>query len=151
MSKRNSTDSTDLDLVPIMNLVTILIPFLLMASTFAAIAVIDSTLPAIVDNSDAPPPKKEAITQPSVIISATGFRVDGLDKPTVLTCARLPCEDFPYAELTETLLGMRDAGPATDAVILVPDSQIPYEVLIQTMDAARGADFPGVVIAGGVG
>jgi biopolymer transport protein ExbD len=48
MSKgKRGEQAEELDLVPIMNLVTILIPFLLMASSFVSLAVIDSTLPAI--------------------------------------------------------------------------------------------------------
>ena len=40
---RRTTEETPLDLVPIMNLVTILIPFLLMSAQFVTLAVIDST------------------------------------------------------------------------------------------------------------
>ena len=48
MSKRKrNEEAEELNLVPIMNLVTILIPFLLMAAQFISLAVIDSTLPAI--------------------------------------------------------------------------------------------------------
>ena len=45
--KRRVMDAPELNLVPIMNLVTILIPFLIMAAQFVQLAVIDSTLPAI--------------------------------------------------------------------------------------------------------
>jgi biopolymer transport protein ExbD len=48
MSKgKRGVVAEELDLVPIMNLVTILIPFLLMAAQFVSYAVIDSTLPVI--------------------------------------------------------------------------------------------------------
>lgn len=47
MAKRKTNREDPLDLVPIMNLVTILIPFLLMSAQFVHLAVIDSTLPAI--------------------------------------------------------------------------------------------------------
>ena len=42
--KRRTEPSQELNLVPIMNLVTILIPVLLMAAQFVSLAVIDSTL-----------------------------------------------------------------------------------------------------------
>ena len=45
--KRRTQETEELNLVPIMNLVTILIPFLIMAAQFVQLAVIDSTLPAI--------------------------------------------------------------------------------------------------------
>ena len=48
-------EADELNLIPIMNLVTILIPFLLMAASFISLAVIDTTLPAIGD----PTPQEE--------------------------------------------------------------------------------------------
>ena len=68
----------ELDLVPIMNLVTILIPFLLMAAQFVSYAVIDSTLPAIgppqtiEDQED-----EEEPLNLSVFITDKGFTVAG--------------------------------------------------------------------------
>ena len=47
MSKREMPEPEPLNLVPIMNLVTILIPVLLMAIKSLGLAVIDTSLPAI--------------------------------------------------------------------------------------------------------
>ena len=47
MGKKRLAKAEELNLVPIMNLVTILIPFLLLSVQFVSLAVIDSTLPAI--------------------------------------------------------------------------------------------------------
>ena len=47
--KRKKEKVPELDLVPIMNLVTILIPFLIMAAEFIQLAVIDSSAPPISD------------------------------------------------------------------------------------------------------
>ncbi|MFK7927181.1 MAG: hypothetical protein AB8H79_03260, partial [Myxococcota bacterium] len=45
----------DLNLIPIMNLVTLLIPFLLMSAQFVSYAIIESSLPAI-DETAVPTP-----------------------------------------------------------------------------------------------
>ena len=55
--QRRIQKAEELNLVPIMNLVTILIPFLIMAAQFVQLAVIDSTLPAI----GAPQPQDEEV------------------------------------------------------------------------------------------
>ena len=69
-----------LDLVPIMNLVTILIPFLLMAAQFVHLAVIDSTLPAIgqpTEVEEEPPDKPPLVL--TVALTDRGFTVTGAD------------------------------------------------------------------------
>jgi hypothetical protein len=72
-------------------------------------------------------------------------------------------DDYDWDKLTAKLNLIKDEYPdEEDAnVILVPDNQIHYEVIVQTMDASRedptkpGGDgkarllFPNVVIAGG--
>ena len=75
--KRKKEKVPDLDLVPIMNLVTILIPFLIMAAEFVQLAVIDSSAPPI----GKPPPKSmEDDTEPFqliVMIMNNGLYIDG--------------------------------------------------------------------------
>jgi hypothetical protein len=195
-SKRNSDDENELNLVPIMNLVTILIPFLLMASSFVSLAVIDSTLPAI----GKPPsePQEEPDEKPlnlSVIITDAGYTVAGAEAvvagpqpgeerggPTI-PCLKEGCPEadtYDIKELQRLMNEIKDkygkgdesCDPTNEAefdqpscsVILVPESTIPYEVLVMTMDATRddpenpvtiGGEqyprdlFPYVVIAGG--
>ena len=174
---KRGAQAEDLDLVPIMNLVTILIPFLLMASSFVSLAVINSTLPAIGD----PEPVEEDTDEPplslKVGVTSDGFVVQGNDellkpegdaKGAVIDCVQSGCptpESYNVAELRELLIKVKDAPGNEDEenVILVPESTVPYEVLIMTMDATREDPettdkktglprqlFPGVVIAGGV-
>jgi len=177
--KRNS-DAEELDLVPIMNLVTILIPFLLMASSFVTLAAIDSTLPAIGPPTETTESDEEEETlNLSIAITDEGYTVMGGDgtlrsegpdgeKGATLPCARAGCptpDAYPAKELTELLADIKDRWEDEENVILVPESQIQYEALIVTMDAAREDPdekeqdengqtrkrllFPNVVIAGG--
>jgi len=177
--KRNA-DAEELDLVPIMNLVTILIPFLLMASSFVTLAAIDSTLPAI-----GPPTESTEVDEEeeklnlSIAVTDEGYTVMGGDgtlrsenaegeKGATLPCKRAGCptaDSYDHKGLTELLTDIKDRWEDEENVILVPESQIAYEALILTMDAARedpdkketdenGASrnrllFPNVVIAGG--
>jgi len=155
MSARSSAE-TELDLVPIMNLVTILIPFLLIASSFASLAVINSTLPAI---GPAPEPSPETDLNLKVRIDGYGIHVQGddarLEGGRVLGC-RGACagpESYDLAGLTSLLGELKAEHADAESVVLVPDGAVSYDVLVATMDATRadGDDvlFPQMVIAGG--
>ncbi|MCB9671754.1 MAG: biopolymer transporter ExbD [Alphaproteobacteria bacterium] len=172
MGRKKEADP-ELDLVPIMNMVTILIPFLLLSAQFVSIAVIDSTLPAI----GKPQPTTEQQEEEeklnlSVAITDKGFTILGasgvLGNPkgegSTVPCVRDGCpgvESYDTKKLTELLGQIKDEYPDEENVILVPESSIPYDVLIAAMDATREDPetkvqekarvlFPYVVIAGGV-
>lgn len=172
MGKKRHGQMEDLDLVPIMNLVTILIPFLLMAASFVTLAAIDSTLPALGEPQPSTEKPDEEPLNLSVAITDQGFTVMGSDatlkpegdqKGATLGCSKPDCptpDSYDYKELTRLLAQIKDRWEAEENVILVPESQIQYEVLVLTMDATRedretkvdGANrllFPFVVIAGG--
>jgi hypothetical protein len=177
--KKRVEDAEELNLVPIMNLVTILIPFLLMAAQFISLAVIDSTLPAIgppVPQEDKPDTEKPPL-QLSILITSEGYTIAGADAvlkpeggggegedagPTV-PCKEAGCptpDSYDNKELVRYLNLIKDQYPDDENVILVPEGRIPYEVLVVAMDATREDPetkvddkarllFPFVVIAGG--
>ncbi len=159
--KREHTEE-QLDLVPIMNLVSILIPFLLMAAQFVNLAVIDSTLPAIGEPKEVE--EKEEDDKPPLVLTVAltdkGFFVSGADAilnpdgdkeeeggdegderpPTV------PCKDggkcsnmdaYDYEELTRLLGLIKDEYPDDQNVILLPEARIQYELIVRVMDACR--------------
>lgn len=179
MGKKKRVEvSTELDLVPIMNMVTILIPFLLLSAQFVSLAVIDSTLPAIGKPAETEEQKDEEKLNLSVAITPGGYSILGanvvLGNPegegATVPCLRDGCpgaEAYDVKRLTEMLGQIKDKFPNEENIILIPESRISYEVLIATMDATRedvdtkvrieGRDgdfprplFPYVVIAGGV-
>ena len=165
--RRSVTGDMQLDLIPIMNLVSILIPFLLLASGQVQLAIIDSTMPAIGAPSEAEPPEEEE--EPplnlSVVITEKGFSIKHNKMPKLEGEAApvpaegeedgptLPCKDdrgepvtkcetpdsYDYLGLTKNLVEVQKEYARTDdtSVILAPESKVQYEVLIRTMDATR--------------
>lgn len=169
---KRGAQAEDLDLVPIMNLVTILIPFLLMASSFVSLAAIDSTLPAIGTPPEQTDQDPEEPLNLSVAITDQGYTVMGSDatlkpegeeKGATIPCSKSGCpspDSYDTKELNRLLVQIKDNWEDEQNVILVPESQVPYEVLVVTMDATRADPdtkvdgvarelFPFVVIAGG--
>jgi len=146
----------ELDLAPIMNLVTILIPFLLFSASFVSLAAIDSAIPAI-----GPTPDSES-ADPSLDLSLEvdnrGYQLRASQplagQRTFFARSGRSDEpdDWPAADLTAAPQHIKETFPDEDTLILLPESTLPYEVLIHTMDAAhgdRGELFPAVVMAAG--
>lgn len=177
MASKKGEDAEDLNLVPIMNLVTILIPFLLMAAEFVSLSVIDSTLPAIgapTEATEQEEPDKPPLNL-SVIITNAGYTVAGSaavlknrDEGASSGGPTIPCmesgcpsvESYNIKELRRLLNQIKDEYPDEENVILVPESSVKYAVLVATMDGTRDDPdnkkdgksrllFPYVVIAGG--
>ncbi len=75
--RRGLAKDEELNLVPIMNLVSILIPFLVMASAQVQLAVIDSTMPAISEErpEEEPEEDEDPPLQVNVVITDQGFSV----------------------------------------------------------------------------
>jgi biopolymer transport protein ExbD len=169
-----------LDLVPIMNLVTILIPFLLMSAQFVTLAVIDSSLPAIVSEPQQveQEEEEEEKLELSILVTGEGYTISGSGTGLVLdeedeasetskkvACLELNCptpDSYDYVGLTKRVVMLKDRFEEEENVILVPESTTRYEVIVRTMDAVRDDPedkdedskarvlYPNVVIAGGV-
>lgn len=143
MSRRVAS-SPDLDLVPVMNLVTILIPFLLVASGMA-LTVVETSMPMKGADGTADPN-----TWPSIVVGGSSVAVVAADgSRTELPCAG-PCstrDSLDLAGLADGLHRLRDTDPALDSAKLVPDDSVSYEVIIALMDASREAGMPNVVMS----
>lgn len=164
--KRRESESAILDLVPIMNLVSILIPFLLMGTTFVELAVVETTAPAICssdceDEIDTPRLKLSvAVTRSGLYIQGTEGVLEEDEQGFFIACTTGSCvndDSYDYVELTRLLALVKDEHPYTEDMVLVPDGRVPYNSLIGVMDAARDDPrnggqrmFPYQTVAGGV-
>jgi biopolymer transport protein ExbD len=174
---RRPSSAEELNLVPIMNLVTILIPFLLMGAQFVEYSIIESSLPSICASCDLDAKLDEPLSL-TVGLTSSGFVLDaknsglsGYDEPVTVPCltdgcawSDDPAEAFDVASLRVHLTELSDAHPQTTIAVLLPGSNRTYEELIFAMDGVRedpaagdAADgcrgrclFPAITIAGGV-
>lgn len=183
MARRNDSEPEALNLVPIMNLVTILIPVLLVAIKSVELVVIDTTLPALGkpspgsqdDVPDKPPLNLSlALTSKGIkiigdggILSGGGEAANPDDESLFIKCEPMnecigPSKEDAWLKLTQKLSTIKqaikddkhDKFADTENVILQPETNTRYEVIIRAMDACRktGKDnlFPNVVMSGGV-
>lgn len=157
---------TDLNMVPIMNMFMVLIPFLLMSAAFYHIKAVNTSIPVHGNKSakSNPVKEKEDIKITVVLALKTDqINVTALSDelgPKVLaeletTIERPAGTDLSVAALAQFLKMIKTRYPASDTLLLIPDDNISYDEIIQAMDCARNHDtealFPNVVLSGSLG
>ena len=163
LKKREMIDDAEPNMVPIMNMFMVLIPFLLMSASFYHIKAVDTSVPVLSQSVDNP----ETDTAPSLTlvvelkkdslkVSAMSdqFTADELNQFK----AEYPCKEknvYPLEEFTVYLENIKTLYPKSDTLILIPNSSTDYDTIIRTMDTARKtgevALFPKVVLSGSMG
>ena len=123
-----------LNLIPMMDILTVLVIFLLITAVFTHITILDLSIPTQAGGTavNAPNFSIEVIVRKAGLEIANGSSVE----------AAIPKKDDKYdlELLSKMLTRLKDQYPEkADATVLIePDVQ--YDYLIQIMDAIRGAD-----------
>lgn len=153
---REEHEIGELNIVPYLDVLMNLIMFMLLSITgLAAFGILNVSAPsyggpsaAAQDDSDKP---KLLL---SVLISKQGFYVAGAGgvlgpqsgsvNPAEVppTLPRKADGSYDYAALTTQLVGVKKEFPTETKVIIGAESDIPYEVLVSTMDAVRESPPP---------
>ena len=162
--RRSREEEPDVNMIPIMNMFMVLIPFLLMSASFFQIKAINTSLPVHADTpSKAESHEKKAKITVVLEIKEDQLRISTLsDTPNDLAesgrqtvIPRQPGSDISAAMLAAHLKKLKAGFPDSDTMILIPDDDISYRDIIHTMDCARSLDseqlFPNVVLSGSLG
>jgi biopolymer transport protein ExbD len=132
---RRHRKPSELLLVPMIDIFTVLVTFLLMTAVFSRISIVELDLPSA---------RGEKVTEPAfrleVILRKEGYEVtNGKDR-----IAAVPKVDGAYdlQTLTQLAVSLKRDHPDVDnaSVLLEPD--IEYDSLIHVMDAVRSAEVP---------
>jgi biopolymer transport protein ExbD len=126
---------TELLLVPMIDIFTVLVTFLLMTAVFSRITIIELDLPS---SASAP---SEPRLRLEVIVRKLGFELTN-GSALIATIPKLPGGEYDFATLSQLAVALkRDHPDADDAsVLLEPD--IEYDQLVQVMDAIRSTELP---------
>jgi len=160
---RKAREEVDIDLVPIMNMFLVLIPFLLMSACFFHLKIINTSVPVLSEATDDGPKKNNIkvtviveITKGSIELSAMSDSIENgkLDKFSTRIIKGME-EENTLNQLALSLEVIKKAYPASDTLIIIPNESVIYDTIIQTMDVARYFKgfplFPNVVLSGKVG
>jgi biopolymer transport protein ExbD len=161
--RNRSGEDPELNMIPIMNIFLVIIPFLLTSVSFFHIKAISTSVPVLADSS--PSMQKQPEIKLTVIVEMqpdamrlsaiadelNAEALDVYDQRITLEAAGV----YPLRELTEYLQSLKGIYPASDTIILIPDNTVIYDSIIQAMDAARNFNdsplFPNVVLSGSLG
>jgi biopolymer transport protein ExbD len=162
--KRPQEEEPDINMIPIMNMFMVLIPFLLMSASFFHIKAINTSVPVHADKPAKTIEQKEVKKITVVLeIKESELRISALsDTPNDLSISdlqsvipRLPGSEISVAVLAEHLKKIKARYPQSDTMILIPDDAVTYREIIRAMDCARVQEsqdlFPNVVLSGSLG
>lgn len=164
--KKIEEEDTDLDMVPIMNMFMVLIPFLLMSASFYHIKAINTSIPVHADKTVeqiAVEKKKEEKITVVIELKAKEIKISALSdtlssdllSPLEKVVLRPSDQQIYFSEISKHLEAVKKKYPASDTMILIPDDSILYDDIIQAMDCARKTEklelFPNVVLSGSLG
>lgn len=136
-----------LNMVPFIDLLSVLISFLLMTSVWNQVAKIDvKQSPNQISDDPTPPEDKEEKLNLTVLIKATGYTV--MKKNSVVKEIEKKGEDYDVATLSETLKQQRTEHPDNADLIVTCEDKIPYEEMIHVMDSALEHNLTGISVQG---
>jgi len=165
MKKKHRDDpDVEVDMVPIMNMFLVLVPFLLMSASFFHIKAINTSVPVQAAASKKmqadPGLKTTVIIELSQRVVDLSLQADGL-KPRETSKWQRQFQKqtdgtFPFTAMADQLGRVKSAYPASDTLIIVPHGDVLYDTIIKIMDMARYEEaekklFPNVVISGKIG
>jgi biopolymer transport protein ExbD len=132
---RRERKPAELMLVPMIDIFTVLVTFLLMTAVFSRITILELDLPSSASaGATAPAFRLE------VIVRKQGLELtNGTD-----LIATIPNVDGAYdlKRLSELAMSLKRDYPDTDDASVLLEPQIEYDHLIQVMDAIRSASVP---------
>ena len=132
---RRSRKAAELMLVPMIDIFTVLVTFLLMTAVFSRITILELDLPSAASG---------AVSEPAfrleVIVRKEGFELTN-GRALIATLPKVNGE-YDVKALAELAFSLKQDYPDADdaSVLLEPD--IAYDHLIQVMDAIRSAEVP---------
>lgn len=134
---RHTRKPAELLLVPMIDIFTVLVTFLLMTAIFSKTVVLELNLPASVTEFKEPPPGLMI----EVMVRKDLLQVADRNTGPLATIPNT-AEGYDYEKLTEYLKRVKAKYPEkTDATILLePDT--PYDILVQVMDRVRVWEAP---------
>ncbi len=144
----NRSANAELNLVPFIDLMSVLITFLLITAVWSQVSMIQigSSIYGKQSAADTPPPPPKADIPLRIDVKSTGFRVIiGKDTKNIPKVGG----DYDSRGLLAELKKIKgDYNDKTDAVITV-DDEVNYEFLILGMDMLIQGGFPSISVSTG--
>jgi len=135
-----------LNLIPMIDLLSVLISFLLMTAVWTQVARIDVKQQLNLPSDEPTPPPEEEKINLTILIKASGYTVT--KKGTVVKEIEKKGEDYDSKALNEVLKGVAAEHPDNHEVTVTSEDKVPYQELITVMDLCLTHKLDGISVAG---
>ncbi|MES2489874.1 MAG: biopolymer transporter ExbD [Pseudomonadota bacterium] len=130
---RMRSRAVHLNLVSLIDVFAVLVFFLLLSASLAADRL--NALGLDLPSPDQVPSQQEPQKVLSVVIRKDLLQIT--DRNGAVTPIPNDAKGYDFKRLTETLVAIKQAQPSKDDITLLLEADVAYDVLVQTMDAAR--------------
>ena len=135
-----------INMIPMIDLLSVLISFLLTTSVWTQIAKIDvKQSPNLPSDEPVPPPDEEKLNL-TVLIKASGYTVSA--KGAVLKEIEKKGDEYDSNVLSEVLKQSRAEHPENEDIQVTSEDKVPYKELITVMDLCLKHKLTGISVAG---
>ena len=134
----------ELLLVPMIDIFTVLVTFLLMTAVFSRITIVELDLPSTASTTPSEPTFRL-----EVIVREAGFELTN-GRARIASIPKLEGE-YDLATLSQLALSLKQDYPEADDASVLLEPGIVYDVLIQVMDAIRSTNDPAAVAMSAAG
>ncbi len=142
-------EAQGLDLLPVMNLMVVLIPFLMLGAAFYHLGVIPTSLPTKVDHVLDKPQSEDVVTlnllieRGRMVVTGSSATLDA----AVLGALRRELPAGPdgapaVADLQAHLATIKAQYPKSDTVVVFPGDDVRYQTLVEILDTTREHGVP---------
>ena len=135
-----------LNLIPCIDLLSVLISFLLMTAVWTQIAKIDVKQQPNMPSEDPPEEDDKEKVNLTVFVKSTGYTVT--KKNVVVKEIAKVGDEWDNKTLAETLKGVAAEHPENHDVTLKSEDTVPYQELITVMDTCLMHKLEGITVAG---
>ena len=147
MGREHEIKDSDVNIIPVMNIFLLLIPFLLLTAAWVRLAVIELSLPSLgKDRAEQIQHDPKKLVLVILAIKETGFQLKSpgfkFDPVTNLN------ENYDYPKIVEQLKQIKQTHPQAEDIIISPDVKVKYDIIIQVMDKCRESGFSNVSLSG---
>jgi biopolymer transport protein ExbD len=135
--RRRTKEHTELDVTTFLNLMVVLVPFLLITAVFSRIAVVELNLPTSTSDTQVREPEFRV----EVIVREGGLEI-GNGEQVIAAIPKVE-GDYDLQTLSSYMMSLKEDNPEAESASVLLEPDIPYDYLIQVMDAVRSAVVPG--------
>jgi len=168
LRRHQKIETLEPNLIPVMNLMVVLIPLLLSSAEFVRIGMLELNLPPAVGAGVAEsrmPAEVQKTLDLTITITDKGFYLSsalGIARREEGPTIPLVNGEYDYQSLSEVLYEIKKKAVGRfrddERIIIAAEEDIPYQVVISTMDASRSILkdgnliplFPDVLLSAGV-